>query len=67
MTRLITFLRNLAASGKGPALIVFAACGLCLGLAIIAIAKGDFIRVAFAMIAANLFALGAYVLGEIKR
>ena len=67
MKHVSTFLRNLAASGKVPALIMFAACGLCLGLAIIAIAKGDFIRVAFAMIAANLFVLGAYILGEIKR
>ena len=67
MTSLITFLRNLITAPELPALILFIAAGLCAGLALIAVGRGDMGRANYSLAFALLFVLAAYVYKDIRK
>ena len=67
MKRLSTFLRNIITAPELPALILFVAAGLCAGLTLIAVGRGDMGGANYSLAFALLFVLAAYVYKDIRK
>ena len=67
MKRITTFLRNLASTPYLPALIMFAAAGLCAGMALIAVGQNNVHRADYSAGLGLLFTLGAFVCKDMQK